>query len=405
MESEEEEVEYAIGYTPHEGQWKLHESKARFRIANCGRRFGKTLACSAEIIKFALEHPGSVCWWVAPFYRTCAIGYRLISKAVDPYVSRNYKSDMRIELENGSVIEFRSTENPESLRGEGVHFMVCDEAALIQKQAWEEALRPTLTDHQGKAIFISTPKGRNWFYYLFQRGLDPNEPDYESFSFPTSNNPFINEAEIEDVRRTLPEDVFRQEYLAEFLKESAGVFRNILSCVEGELEEPRPDGRYVAGWDLARTNDYSVVIVIDVDTRHVVYFDRFNQIDWKSQINRVEEIVKRYNDAKLWMDSTGVGDAVYDNVWERGIEVEGYKFTNVSKTRLIHNLQLLLSEREITFPPIPELIEEMQIFEYTITKHGNMTYSAPPGRHDDIVMALCLACWGLKEWTPEQMFI
>lgn len=403
--ADEDHVEHVSGYTPHDKQWELHESTARFRIANAGRRFGKTLACSNEIIKFALEHQGSLCWWVAPFYRTSRIAYRLVGKAIEPYTKRNYKSDMRIEVDNGSIIEFLSAENYDSLRGEGVHFMILDECALIQKDAWEQALRPTLTDHEGSAIFISTPKGRNWFYQLYQRGLDANEKNYESFAFPTSSNPFISESELEDVRKTLPEDVFRQEYLAEFLEDSAGVFRGISHCIQGQMEEPKPEGRYVAGWDLARTNDYSVVTVIDVDTKHVVYFDRFNQIDWKSQINRVEEIVKRYNNAKLWMDSTGVGDAVFDNVWERGIDVEGYKFTLTSKRQLIHNLQLLISEQGISFPDIPELVRELEIYEYKISNSGNMTYSAPSGSHDDAVMSLCLSAWGMKEWVPEQVFI
>lgn len=393
------------GYTPHSSQWHLHQSPARFRILTCGRRWGKTFSCVAEMMKQALEHPRSLCWWVAPFHRQTQIAYRLAKRALKPFIQRALSGDLRLELKNGSVIEFRSAANYDSLRGEGVHFLVVDEAALVRREAWEEALRPTLTDTQGRAIFISTPKGRNWFYELYLRGNNPQYPEYQSFRFPTSSNPLIPKGEIEEVRNTLPEAVFQQEYEAEFLDESAGVFRNISACIQGELEPPKPGKVYVLGADLARKSDYTVLTVMDVNERKVVAFDRFNEVRWQVQIERITQLARKYNDAQVIVDSTGLGDVVEEALFQRGLNVEGFLFTPRSKQQLVENLQILIERQDITFPDIPELVHELRIFQYEITKSGNFIFSAPQGGNDDCVMSLGLACWALKEYRPLQIFL
>jgi phage FluMu gp28-like protein len=405
VQDEPECEETIAGYHAHPKQQVLHQSPARFRIATCGRRWGKTLACSMEMMKFALENERALCWWVAPYYRQAWIAYRIISQAIRDFVVHDLKSYMRIELENGSILEFRSAENVDALRGEGVSFLVVDEAAMIKREVWEEALRPALADRKGKAVFISTPKGRNWFFDLYMRGLDRDFPDYESFRFPSASNPHLPASELEEVKKSLPADVVRQEFDAEFLEESAGVFRGIRHCVEGELEAPREHGEYVIGFDVAKHVDYSVITVIDVNRRHVVAFERFNQVDWKTQIDRLEALVRRYNHAKVWMDSTGVGDAVCESVYDRGIDVEGFVFTSISKKQLIQHLTLLIAERAITFPDLPELLHELSTFQFHLTPTGQLSYSHPPGGHDDCVMSLALACWGLKEHQPIQLFI
>lgn len=391
-------------FHPHPKQREFLESPARFRIATCGRRWGKTLACAKAMVDFAKKHPGAVCWWVAPFYKQTKIGYRLVSRATRNSCERNLKSELRIELKNGSVIEFRSADRADSLRGEGVSFLVVDEAAMMRRDSWEEELRATLSDKAGKAMLISTPKGRNWFFELFARGQDPAFPDYESFQFPTESNPYIPKKEVEEAKQTLPHDVYQQEYQAQFLEESAGVFRGIRNCIQGKLESPQPGGRYVCGWDVAKHSDYSVITVLDVERRHLVYFDRFNQVDWSVQLARLESVVEEY-DCKVIMDSTGVGDALLEAVESRGIDVEGFKFTNTSKTQLVQNLSLMIERRELTFPDIPVLINELMIFQYEVSSSGNFKYSAPAGAHDDAVMSLGLAAWGLKEHAPMQLFI
>ena len=164
-------------YSPHHAQKQIHESTARFRIVACGRRFGKTLACANEVVFHASKCPGSLSWWVAPVYQQTQIAYRMVLDTLPPdAIAANYKSTRRIELVSNSAIEFKSADRFDNLRRARVDFLVIDEAAMVKRDAWESILRPTLSDTQGRAMFISTPRGRNWFYELFARGQDPQYP-------------------------------------------------------------------------------------------------------------------------------------------------------------------------------------------------------------------------------------
>jgi hypothetical protein len=283
------------------------------------------------------------------------------------------------------------------MRGDGPSFVVFDEASKCPKEAWTEVVRPALADNQGGGIFISTPWGHDWFWELFMRGQDPNEPDYWSHSFPTWANPFIPAKEIDEARRTLPEFVFKQEFEAVFLDDAASVFRKIDQCVAGDFREPEPGHYYVVGWDVAKQDDYSVITVIDCNTGEVVYFNRFNRVDYSMQLdNYVVPTVHRFNNAHVIMDSTGVGNPILEEAIKRDISVEGYYFTNASKKELIDRTVVAIENRYITYPSIPILLSELKAFSYEITKSRNVIYSAPEGQHDDCVISLCLAVWGAK---------
>jgi len=390
----EQKLKYAL-YTPHPGQLQVHNDPTRFRIVVCGRRWGKTWLAVNEIIKELLKNPG-VGWWVAPVYQQSLHGYEIAVKNLNKLIKKKWDFLKRIELLNGSIIEFKSADNYENLRGIGLDFLVIDEAARVKREGWEQVLRPTLVDRMGRALFISTPKGKNWFYHLYLLGLG-GDKQYKSFHFPSYTNPFLSRDEIESLRLTLPSDVYTQEIEAEFLDMCSSVFKNIRACVKGVLEEPQPGREYLIGWDPAKYQDFSVIIVMDLYRRHVVGFERLQQIDYSFQIQKIELIAKKYNNAKIIVDSTGVGDPLLEALERRGLDVEGVVLTNTSKKQLIENLSLGIEQQEISFPEIPVLLNELEIFEYQITHAGNVIYSAPEGYHDDCVLALALAYWGCRE--------
>jgi hypothetical protein len=147
--------------------------------------------------------------------------------------------------------------------------------------------------------------------------------------------------------------------------------------------------------DLAKHSDYSVCVVSDVRERRVVAFDRFNKADWGLQKARIVAMAKRWNDALVWMDATGVGDPVYDDLRAGGLRVHPYKFTNATKTALIDNAVLMVEQQDISYPDIPELISELQSYEYQRTPAGLLRMSAPEGMHDDCVIAFSLMCMAL----------
>ena len=384
-------------YTPHPGQSKLHNSKARFRVMPAGRRVGKTTACCNELIKATCETNDITGAWVAPTYRQSKIAYRLIKKALHKVLSHTSDTELRLELPNGSVMIFCSSDNYNALRGLAIHFLVVDECADVAQEAWFEVLRPCLADTQGRAIFIGTPKGHNWFYQLYLRGIDPLETEYESFVMPTSASPYVPQKEIDAAQRELPEETFRQEFLAVFIKNNAGVFRGIDGCIRGTLLDTPVEGRtYVGGWDAAKFHDFSVYVVMDCATQEVVHFFRTNHTDYSVQIREIVEIASLFRCQGGYMDVTGVGAPLLEQVntalrKKNLASFEPYLFTNQSKKELIELLQLDIQHGSISFPDIPVMIGELRTMQYALTASRNITYNAPDGAYDDCVIGLALA--------------
>ncbi len=382
-------------YRPHPGQMELHTCEARFRAAACGRRWGKTMGAINELAKYSWENTEYPSWWVAPTYRQSRKPFHIILNKFKPAIASHKVADeLSITWKSGGRSEFVSSDKAHNLRGEGVGFMVIDEAGFVSKMAWEEVLRPMLSDTMGRLLAIGTPKGKggSWFYEMWLRGHDPLERDYAAFHFPTSSSPYISAEEIEEVKRVLPEAVYAQEYMASFLDDAAGVFRGVRKCLKGGFEGPRLGGRYVMGVDLAKRHDFTVCCVIDADRMHVVAFERYNQVSYELQLDRIATLAARYH-AGVLMDWTGIGDPILDALQARGVRVEGFLFTARSKQQLIENLAVTIEHESVTFPEIPELLGELDCYGYEITKSRTMRYSAPEGKNDDCVIGLALAVW------------
>lgn len=379
-----------------------------------GRRGGKTEFSLNELIKQAVTEHG-LYWYVAPSYRQAkSIAWTRLKALLKParqYWRFNEQELYAEEINTGSRIELKGADNEESLLGVGLKGVVFDESAMIKANVWPRIVRPMLADSKGWAIFISTPKGKNWFYDLYNRGqsIAEEDKDWISWKYPTSVNKYIAKEEIEEMRKDMPERLFFQEVMAEFLDDSTGVFRGLRSCLCGELQSPIPGRFYVTGIDLAKTMDYTVLLTLDSVTREVVAFERFQDVRWKEQKLRIQDHSKRWNNSLCLIDSTGVGDPICEDLEAVGLSLYyndkgtvGFKFDNKSKNQLIDQLSIAIEQRQITIPrELEVLIEELQIFEYVITKSGNITYQAPEGKHDDCVIALALAVWGIRSQLRE----
>jgi phage FluMu gp28-like protein len=260
-----------------------------------------------------------------------------------------------------------------------------------------------LADSQGPALFIGTPKGKNWFHDLYFK----QDPDWQSWGYPTSINKYIKPEEIEQAKKDMSERLFRQEFLAEFLDDETGVFKKIRQCITDELQDPQIGRFYVLGIDLAKTQDFTVLAVLDGVTRHLVAFERFQDVSWSEQKFRIQSLAHKYNNALCIIDSTGIGDPITEDLQHSGLSLyyegdkPGFRFTNESKNRLIDNLAIAIEQRLITFPNIEVLIDELQQYEYQISVGGTIKYGAPESKHDDCVTALALAVWGLRSQLRE----
>jgi phage terminase large subunit-like protein len=286
-------------------------------------------------------------------------------------------------------VAVRSADNPDSLRGEGLDFVVMDECAFMQREAWTEAIRPALSDRLGKALFISTPKGRNWFWENYQRGIN-GEEGWQSWTFPTVNNPYIAASEVEAARRDLPEIIYRQEYLAEFIESDGGVFRRVQEAAVLEPKEYEEGKQYIAGVDVAASVDFTVVSVLDAESKEMVYLDRFNRVDYPVLIDRLEAIYHRYHLTSMVVESNSIGRPVIDELVARGLNIVPFTTTSATKQSIIQNLQAAFENGQIRILNNPVLIGELLSFESKRNASGGFSYSAPDGMNDDCVMSLAI---------------
>lgn len=392
-----------FNYVPHASQWHIHNDRRfRFRAVCCGRRWGKTRFAAAELLDIAGER-GGLFAWIAPTYYIAERGESAVKLIGGDMVQFRGQNPVRATLKGIGVeaeIRFLSADNPDTILGDGFDGVIVDEAARLEKSVWDQNIRPALADKQGWAVLISTPRARNWFFDFHSRGLDPSEKLYRSYSFSSLDNPYFPREEFEEARRTTPQDIFRQEYEAKFLEDSAGVFRNIEACLT--LTTPALTSDVAIGCDIAKHTDWTVLIAMDRRTGACLDFERFNHLDWPIQKERILAFCRKWR-GLLVMDATGAGDPIFDDlsvVWPR---IEAVKFTNQTKTELIQRLIVATEQRQVSWPSAWDLLtNELKRYEYAVTSSGAITYSAPSGFHDDCVIALALANKARHAFTHNQ---
>ncbi len=395
----------------HPGQIAILQRAARFNAVACGRRFGKT----AMGIALALTgtpghckglHEGFDVGWFAPNYKLLDEAWRAAKYALasQNLISRIDAQQRRIELTNNAALDFWTLEDQDAGRGRRYGTVLVDEAAMARylREAWDAAIRPTLTDFQGSAWFFSTPKGRNMFWELWNRGGSPNWPDWASHHAPTSANPHIPAEEIEHAQKSLPERVFSQEYLAQFLEDGGGVFRQVTAAVDPTLTtefarvRAAQDGRaYVIGVDWGRNNDFTVIVVIDARDNAVVYVDRFTQVDYAVQLARLRVVHERFPKAPILAEANSMGGPLIEQLQRMRLPVRAFQTTNASKAAAIESLALAFERAEIRLPEVQWLIDELMAYDQEKLPSGLTRYSAPRGGHDDGVMALAIAWSGI----------
>lgn len=379
---------------PHINQQAILDNTSRFRVVMCGRRFGKSELSQIEIIKEALQ--GHQVAYITPTYNLAKTFFDKLIKSI-PFNSN--KSELIIQFPNDGMIQFFTGERMDNLRGRKFNLVVIDEASYISnlEDGWLNSIRPTLTDYKGRALFLSTPKGKNYFYSLYIKGT-ANEPDWSSFKFTTYDNQYIEKSEIDDARNQLPSSVFEQEYMANPMENASNPFgsSHIINCIRPISNNP------VAfyGIDLAKSVDWSVIIGLDTNG-HVAYFNRF-QKDW---LQTKETILTIDRSKPIMIDSTGVGDAITEDLQRHFNTMQGFKYTSTSKQQLMEALAVSIQKGEIGFPD-NVIKQELDIFEYQYTTTG-VRYTAPSGFHDDCVNALALAnrCKQLHRLTGQYHFV
>jgi Terminase RNaseH-like domain len=390
---------------PHQAQAQIRAEAKRHNVVALGRRSGKSTMGHELVIRTALE--GKPAGWFGPTYKLLEESWRELKRLLGPTVLLKSEQEHRLELYGGGTIECWSMDTGDPARGRKYRRIVVDEAAMVPNllDIWNQALRPTLADMAGESWWLSTPRGLNDFYVLYLRGQDELETDWKSWQMPTTVNPHISAVEIAAAKREMPERDYAQEFEARFLQvEGAGVFRGVTAVARLKPALPHKGHVHVFGVDWGRSNDYTVVSVIDATLMEQRVVDRFSQIEWELQTERLHKLVEVYRPVTIVAEANAMGSPLIERL-QRGyprligaarppLPVYSWTATNASKAAAIQALALAIEQGGLTLLDDQVQTGELLAFEGKVTVTGMMRYAAPPGMHDDTVVALALSYLG-----------
>jgi len=394
-----------VPITYHSNQNKIFfGSKAKKKVIAKGRRFGLTNGYAHRAIEYLLDgiSPGL---WVdtvnSNIDRYVERYFYLILKNLPPkyWKWRQQKKELDI---CGHKLDMRSADRPELIEGFAYKFIMLNEAGIILRKEYlyYNTILPMTLDFNPDFYIGGTPKGKGLFHELAVIADNPDSKNQEFFRFTSFDNPYLTQKDVKELTNEIPKSIQEQEVYAKFLEDQSTVFRNLEKCAVAKPKEPESGKQYYLGADVARLQDYTVINVMD-DDGNQVYMDRFNKIDWKFQEEKIAFVAKKYNNAQIWLDATGVGDPIFEALRDMDLDVQAYKFTNESKKQLIQLLMMSLEQEKIKIFEKKDLngkvqYNEMVIFEYEMTSSGLIRYQAPEGYHDDCVIGLALANWGVE---------
>ena len=391
------------GFTPHPKQRDMVQqiigSAAKHHVACVGRQFGKSLMAINLSLYWMINDGPCKVLWVSPVYSQCQKVQKELMQAIggSGIVKQCNYSDNFIKLKNGSEILFRSAEKYDNIRGLTVDYGVLDEAAFMKQDAWREAIRPVFMVRGKKVLFISTPKGKNWFYDIYQLAKSEDYDNYVSYTGSSYDTPYIDEEEIEDAKRTLPEAVFQQEYLAKFIDSGGEVFQHLDKNTFTKYPSPR--GKVYCGIDLGKQEDFTVATFMDHEGQ-VLEVYRNQRAEWSTMVSEIMQLVRKYS-ATVMVEVNSIGDVIFEQIKGQWQDTHPFVTSSKSKQEIIEGLILDMNEVNVTIPDVKlfePLIRELEVFTYEYNpKTRSIRYGHPQGLHDDCVISLALANYNRKQ--------
>jgi hypothetical protein len=384
-------------FSPHKGQKAIidgfADSSHKFGIVATGRQFGKSLLAQNLMLYWLLQNPNQKGAWITPVYNQSKKIFNELTNASHPIINKQNKADLTIEFINGSTLQFLSTDNYNTIRGFSFNYMVIDEAAFVKQDAIEQAVMPTLTAIGKKCLIISTPKSKNWFYEYFLRGNTLNNV-YIAFKGISQDNPYVSREFLIEQFKSLPREIYEQEYNAEFTDAGNDVFTNLdLVCMIDEWGIPNRSERYYIGVDTGITNDYTVC-VIQSESGRIEKIIRTNGRTFEEIGKDIVFECRKWNIAGGLVETNGIGLAMYELLRPNIKKLQSFTTTQDSKAKAVRKLIYDIQEAKVELPSkklMPEVFNEMSAYTFKYAANGNISFTHPNGVHDDIVDAIMLA--------------
>ena len=414
----EDHIHIYSGMDLHPAQAEVFFDNARFRVLNCGRKFGKSETLRAELLRVVSQN--QIGAYMCPTFGMLSEMWRTIKNDLAPIIVDKSEQEHRLQTKNDAILRFFSLDNPDAARPFEYDFIAVDESAFVLNmlEVWERVLYPTIWKRKGKALFASSPAGFNGFWNLFDRGqpLYKGGPtkakDWKSWKKPSWENPHLDKNEIDEMRRTMSVLAFSQEIEANFISDAGAVFRRVEDAQTASAQEWAIEKHtYVIGADLAKTNDFSVFCVIDVTLMSLVYIDAANHIDYKLQRERLIALCARFNPAGVIVEQN-TNLAFMETLMDTGLPIipfttGGGGASGGTKALIIEKLAGAFDNSMLRILPDPELFSQLIAYQMERLPSGSFRYNGPRSGHDDYVMALALAyhgaTYGVPSWSPEMI--
>lgn len=393
------------GYSPFIYQLKVHTAmndsyrSGKIFTIKAKRQVGKSFLAENELLRFAINYPGSVNCIVEPTLgQSRKVFKELVQAVIDSDILRR-KNETLLELEfnNGSSILFRSGEQMDSLRGFSVSgLLVLDEAAYLKDEVFE-IIKPTTDVWNAPILIISTPRFREGFFYeCFKKGFDGNfSKYYQSFDWALEDTSMLlSEDKLEMYRLTTSKNKFRTEYLGEFADDDGCLFNNISNCIIDK--KPEYHNLYIGvDWATGSGKDYTCITALN-ENGQMVFIKYFNDKTPTEQVDLLTNIFTEYQGfiKIVQVEQNSIGSVFYDILVKRNPKLRIVKFltTNKSKAAIVNKLQAALENEKIGILKDDKLLNELRLYEASYNpKTGNVSYNAPSGFNDDTCISLMLA--------------
>lgn len=412
---------------PHPGIQRDGTPYPRIWGINCGRRFGKTTVGHVLLWQALVTPPD---FFGPPTVRMTADTEEHAQKVwrkfvwtfqntpLNTLVDKYDKEHELVTFKTGATAQMLSANNPQALSGDGVTFWLVDEAQFLSDASWEN-LFPSISERSGVIVMLGVSEGEGPFREICFKGTTKDDkgrpvyPEFKRLSYPTAANPYVPRSMIEFAQRTLPPHKFRQLYMAQWVSDVGQILRNIEAGITEDpiLEAPEGYGYvrpfhhghdYYGGLDLARLQDYTVYSIWDRQG-HLVAWDQFNLVGWEAQKHRAAMLSRIYGHPPTVVDTTGIGDPIFDDLARLGMNVQPYAInSNAAKRILVDELSIRVGATQLHYPRIQALLEQFQRYEAKRSPTGTqIVYGAPSGAHDDWVMSSALAMQIMpRPYTP-----
>ena len=343
-----------------------------------------------------LQKPNRKGGWVSPVYSQAKNVFDQITQAAGEIIESSNRMEMVMTFVNGSTVKFLSGDSPDSIRGFRFNHLIIDEAAFIKELTIEQALLPTLNPNGKKCLFISTPKGKNHLFKWY------NKEESVSMKFPLTECPYVSQELVNAAKQSLPPELFKQEFLAEFVDSSNDVFVGVDKV--SFVDDWKTGGDVYVGVDTGLTDDMSVLTLINPVGR-VVNMVAINNLPVNEIANRFINVLASYNVIGGYIECNGVGKAMYDLISPRQRKIREFYMTQDRKTDIVRKLinDIETGTVELPTPELcPQLHSEFSTYTYKMSSTGKLSFTHAPGTHDDYVDSLMLANYSRNQFMQRR---